>query len=156
MFIPLLDMIQVSTHIEDMCRLTWISCPYAQMGCKEKVRTSTNFLVKIYFSFREMIFFVQPLKYANFHREDYPSCVTSYNEYTWPSVFLSTYSFVLSSNINPLSLLKLAKKFFFLVNVFVRHTFPLSNSSIKTKTVLTMTDMIESTDLKAFERQKDG
>ena len=56
MFIPLFDMIQVSTHIEDMCRLTWISCPYAQMGCKEKVRTSTNFLVKIYFSFREMIF----------------------------------------------------------------------------------------------------
>ena len=40
MFIPLFDMIQVSTHIEDICRLTWISCPYAQMGCKEKVRTS--------------------------------------------------------------------------------------------------------------------
>ena len=38
MFIPFFDMIQVSTHIEDKCRLTWISCPYALMGCKEKVK----------------------------------------------------------------------------------------------------------------------
>ena len=45
---------------------------------------------------------------------------------------------------------------YFLVNIFVRHTFPMSNSSIKTKTVLTMTDMIESTELRAFKRQKDG
>ena len=27
------------------------------------------FLEKIYFQFREMTFFVRPLKYANFHRE---------------------------------------------------------------------------------------
>ena len=45
---------------------------------------------------------------------------------------------------------------FFLVNIFVRHTFPMSKSSIKTKTVLTMTDMTESTELLAFKRQKDG
>ena len=46
---------------------------------------------------------------------------------------------------------------YFLVNIFVRHTsFPMSNSSIKTKTVLTMTDMTESTELQAFKRQKDG
>ena len=32
----------------------------------------------------------------------------------------------------------------------------MSKSSIKTKTVLTMTDMIESTELLAFKRQKDG
>ena len=32
----------------------------------------------------------------------------------------------------------------------------MSKSSIKTKTVLTMTDMTESTELQAFERQKDG
>ena len=44
----------------------------------------------------------------------------------------------------------------FLVNSFVRHTFPMSKSSIKTKTVLTMTDMTESTELLAFKRQKDG
>ena len=30
----------------------------------------------------------------------------------------------------------------------------MSKSSIKTKTVLTMTDMTESTELRAFERQK--
>ena len=32
----------------------------------------------------------------------------------------------------------------------------MSKSSIKTKTVLTMTDMTKSTELLAFERQKDG
>ena len=42
------------------------------------------------------------------------------------------------------------------MNIFVRHTFPMSKSSIKTKTVLTMTDMTESTELQAFKRQKDG
>ena len=41
---------------------------------------------------------------------------------------------------------------FFLVNTFVRHTFPVSKSSIKTKTVLTMTDMTESTELPDFRR----
>ena len=34
---------------------------------------------------------------------------------------------------------------YFLMNIFVGHTFPMSKSSIKTKTVLTMTDMTEST-----------
>ena len=58
--------------------------------------------------------------------------------------------------INPLSLLKLAKKLFFLMNIFVRHTFPMSKSSIKSKTVLTMTDMTQSTELQAFKRPKDG
>ena len=48
------------------------------------------------------------------------------------------------------------RNIYFLVNIFVRHTFPVSKSSIKTKTVLTMTDMTESTELQAFERQKDG
>ena len=32
----------------------------------------------------------------------------------------------------------------------------MSKSNIKTKTVLTMTDMIESTELQASKRQKDG
>ena len=48
------------------------------------------------------------------------------------------------------------RNIYFLVNIFVRHTFPMSKSSIKTKTVLTMTDMTESTELLAFKRQKDG
>ena len=48
------------------------------------------------------------------------------------------------------------RNIYFLVNIFVRHTFPMSKSNIKTKTVLTMTDMTESTELLAFKRQKDG
>ena len=70
------------------------------------------------FRFREMIIFVRPLKYADFHREYYPSCVTSCNEYTRPPVFLSTLSFVLSSKLSPLSLLKLAKKYLFFGGYF--------------------------------------
>ena len=45
---------------------------------------------------------------------------------------------------------------YFLVNIIVRHTFPMSKSSTKTKTVLTMTDMTDSTELQAFKRQMDG
>ena len=45
---------------------------------------------------------------------------------------------------------------YFLVNIIVRHTFPMSKSSTKTKTVLTMTDMTESAELQAFKRQMDG
>ena len=48
------------------------------------------------------------------------------------------------------------RNIYFLVNIFVRHIFSMSKSSIKTKTVLTMTDMTESTELLAFKRQKDG
>ena len=48
------------------------------------------------------------------------------------------------------------RNIYILVNIFVRYTFPMSKSSIKTKTVLIMTDMTESTELQAFKRQKDG
>ena len=48
------------------------------------------------------------------------------------------------------------RNIYFLVNIFVRHTFSMSKSSIKTKTVLTVTDMTESNELLAFKRQKDG
>ena len=44
---------------------------------------------------------------------------------------------------------------YFLVNTFVRRTYPVSKSSIKTKTVFTMTNNTESTELRAFKRQKD-
>ena len=40
--------------------------------------------------FKKWFFFVRSFKYENFHREYYPSCVTSCNKYTWPPVFLST------------------------------------------------------------------
>ena len=48
------------------------------------------------------------------------------------------------------------RNIYFLVNIFVQHIFPMSKSSIKTKTVLTMTNMTESTELQAFKRPKDG
>ena len=43
---------------------------------------------------------------------------------------------------------------YFLVNIFVRHTFPMSKSSVKRKTVLKMIDMTESTELQAFKRKR--
>ena len=46
------------------------------------------------------------------------------------------------------------RNIYFLVNIFLRHTFPTSKSSSKTKTVLTTTDMTQSTELQAFKRQK--
>ena len=36
-FIHLIHVIQVSTHTEDECPLSIISCPYARMGCQTKV-----------------------------------------------------------------------------------------------------------------------
>ena len=48
------------------------------------------------------------------------------------------------------------RNIYFLVNIFVRHTFSMSKNSIKTKTVLTITDMTESTELLGFKREKDG
>ena len=45
---------------------------------------------------------------------------------------------------------------YFLANIFVRHDVTMLKSNIKTKTVLTMTDMTESTELQAFKRPKDG
>ena len=48
------------------------------------------------------------------------------------------------------------RNIYFLVNIFVQHTFSMWKSSIKTKTNLAMTDMTESIELLAFKRQKDG
>ena len=63
--------------------------------------------------------------------------------------------FFLSPKLNPLSCWQ--GNIYFLVNIFVRHTFPMSKSNIKTKTVLIMTDMTESTELLfSLKRQKDG
>ena len=47
------------------------------------------------------------------------------------------------------------RNIYFLINIFIRHAFPKSKSNIKTKTVLTMTYMTESTELRAFKRKKD-
>ena len=48
------------------------------------------------------------------------------------------------------------RNIYLLVNIFLRHTFSMSKSSTKTKTVLTMTDMTESTKLLAFKIKKGG
>ena len=58
-------------------------------------------------------------------------------------------------NLNPCHYWRWQRNIYFLENIFVRHTFSMSKSSIKTKTVLTLTDMTESTELLAFKRQKD-
>ena len=60
---------------------------------------------------------------------------------------------ILPELCDPLSILKLEKKhLIFWWIIFVRHTFSMSKSSIKTKTALTMTDMTKSTELLAFKR----
>ena len=102
------------------------------------------------FSFREMTFFVRPLKNANFRRDYYPSCATSCNKYTDLQYFCPHNPLFYHLKLIPFHYW--SKKCLVLVNTFVRHTFPVSKSSIKTKTVLTMTDMTESTELPDFRR----
>ena len=103
-----------------------------------------------------MSFFVRPLKYENFHPEYYPSCVTSCNEFTWSLYFYRHNPLFYHLHLIPCQYWSWQRYIYFLVNIFVRYTFPMSKISFKTKTVLTMTDMTESTELLAFKRQKDG
>ena len=65
-------------------------------------------------------------------------------------------SLFLSSKLNSLSLSKLEKKYLFSGEYFCPTYFSYVESSFKTKTVLTMTDMTQSTGFQAFIRQKDG
>ena len=88
-----------------------------------------SFFAKIYFSFREMIFF--SFDCSNIQ------------------IFTVNITWVVWSPVN----IEAGKETFnFLVNIFVQHTFSMSKSSIKTKTALTMTDMTKSTELLAFKR----
>ena len=59
-------------------------------------------------------------------------------------------------NLIPCNYWRWQRNIYFFVSIFVRHTFSMLKSSIKTKTVLTMTDMTESTELLVFKRKKDG
>ena len=114
------------------------------------------FFAKIYFSFWEMTFFVRPLKYANF--------TLNITRVVWPHVsnvldlryFCEHNPLFYQLNLIPCRYWSCQRNIYFLVNIFVRHTFPMSKSSIKTKTVLTMTDMTQSAELQAFKRAKDG
>ena len=84
------------------------------------------FLWKYILVFENLLFFIRPLKYANFHLEYHSSCVTSCNDSTWPPTFLSTHAFVLSSKLNPLLSLKLAKKYLFFGEYFCKVTVKVS------------------------------
>ena len=97
-----------------------------------------------------MIFFVRPLNMQIF--------IVNITRVVWPRVtnLLDLWYFCQHShlNLNPCHYWSWQRNF--LVNIFVRHTFSMSKNSTKTKTVLTMTDMTESTELLAFKRKKDG
>ena len=110
--------------------------------------------VKIYFSFWEIIFFRSTAQIYKFS-----PWIT---RVVWPHVtYLLGRYFCLHNplfyhlNLIPCHYWSWQRNIYFLVNIFVRHTFSMSKSSIETKTVLTMTDITECTELLAFKRQKD-
>ena len=112
-----------------------------------------SFFVKIYFSFREMIF--------SFDRSNMQIFTVNITRVVWPHVtnlldlryFCQHNPLFYHLNLIPCHYWSWQRNIYFLVNIFVRHTFSMSKSSIETKTVLTMTDMTESTELLAFKRQ---
>ena len=112
------------------------------------------FFVKMYFSFREMSF--------PFDRSNMQIFTPNITRVVWPHV-TNLHDLWYFCRHNPLFYhLKLIpghywswqRNIYFLVNIFVGRTFSMSKS-FKTKTVLTMTDMTDSTELLAFKRQKD-
>ena len=112
--------------------------------------------MKIYFSFQEIFF--------SFDRSNMQIFIVNITRVVWPHVtnkldlryFCQHNPLFYHLNLVPCHYWSWQRNIYFLVNIFVWHTFPMSKSSIKTKTVLTMTDMTESTELLAFKRQKDG
>ena len=115
-----------------------------------------SFFVKICFSFRELTF--------SFDRSNMEIFTVNITRVVWPYVsnvrdlryFCEHNPLFYHLNLIPCRYWSWQRNIYFLVNIFVRHTFPMSKSSIKTKTVLTMTDTTESTELQAFKRKKDG
>ena len=115
-----------------------------------------SFFAKIYFSFWEMSFFVRPLNMQIFTLN-----ITRVVSPHVPNLLDLWYfgrhnPLFYHLNLIPCHYWSWQRNIYSLVNIFVRHTFSMSRSSIKTKTVLTMTDMTESNELLAFKRQKDG
>ena len=112
--------------------------------------------VKIYFSFWEIIFFRSTAQICKFSL-----CIT---RVVWPHViYLLGRRYFCPHNplfyhiyLIPGHYLSWQRNIYFLMNISVRHTISMSKCSIETKTVLTMTDMTDSTELLAFKRQKDG
>ena len=113
------------------------------------------FFVKMCFSFREIIFFRStPMQIFNIN----------ITRVVWPRVtnkldlwyFCQQNPLYYHINLIPCHYWSWQRNICFLVNFFVRHTFLMSKRNIKTKTVITMTDRTESTELRAFKRQRDS
>ena len=111
----------------------------------------------MYFSFREIFFF-------SFDRSNMQIFTVDITRVVWPHVtnlldlryFCQHNPLFYHLNLIPCHYWSWQRNIYFLVNIIVRHTFSMSKSSTKTKTVLTVTDMTESTELLAYKRQKDG
>ena len=114
------------------------------------------FLRKYIFVFEKWLF--------SFERSNVQIFAVNITRVTWPHVtnvlhlryFCEHNPLFYHLNLIPCRYWSWQRNIYFLVNIFVRHTSPMSKSSIKTKTVLTMTNMTKSTELQAFIRQKDG
>ena len=99
-----------------------------------------------YISVMEKLFF-------SFDRSNMQIFIVNITRVVWPHVtnILDLRYFCQHNPLFYLLIIEVGKEIFiFWVNIFVRHTFPMSKSNIKTKTVLTMTDMTELTELQAF------
>ena len=114
------------------------------------------FFVKIYFSFRDIIF--------SFDRSNMQIFTVNITQVVWPHVtilldlryFCQHNPLFYRLNLIPCHYWTWQRNIYFLVNIFVRHTFSMSKSSTKKTTLSTMTDMTKSTELLSFKRQKDG
>ena len=98
------------------------------------------FCEKIFQFSRNYVFFVRPLNMQ--------ISTVNVTRVVWPHVtnlldlryFCKHNSLFYHLNLIPCHYWSWKSNIYFLVNIFVRHTFPVLKSSIKTKTVLTMTD----------------
>ena len=114
------------------------------------------FLWKCIFVFEKWFF--------SFDRLNMQTFTLNVTRVVWPHVtnlpdlryFCRHHHFFYHLNLIPCHYWSWQRNIYFFVNIFVRHTFSMSKSSIKTKTVLTMTDITESTELLAFKRQKNS
>ena len=116
----------------------------------------------IFFLWKYILFFEK--RYFSFSRSNMQIFTLHITRVVWPHVtnlldlryFCQHNPLFYHLNLIPCHYWSWQRNIYFLVNIFVRHTFSMSKNSIKTKTVLTMTDMTEFIELLAFKRQKDG
>ena len=98
----------------------------------------------------------------SFNRSNMQIFTMNITRVVWPHVtnvldqryFCEHNPFFYHLNLIPSRYWSWQRNIYFLVNIFLRHTFPMSKSSIITKTVLTMTDMTQSTELQVLRDQR--